>query len=323
MGHCLPICCPSPCPSPRPAFSFRKNFKKALLNFNGLRILDLHRDATLALGGHAVTARLNRAAAGEDAGTTAIIPCFDDPDGLRRAARSVRLQQEPCELIVVDDGSRAACAAEIARIGQICNARVIRLPRRSGPAAARNAGLDAGTGTFVAFLDSDDVWQPGKLALQRAEMLRRGLVFSYMRYANVQGDRLRPMPAPDSLTRQGLMRDTAIGCSTVMLRRDFLNGRRFADAPSEDFAFWAKLLEDGETAHLVGEEVMVLRHSGGRSRNRLGAAWRHWRTLRGTLKTPLWPATGHFAAYAARAARKHWGPAGTPEAPGGMGVTEL
>ena len=251
-----------------------------------------------------------KVAADARVGTTTIIPCFDDPDGLRSAVRSVRDQDEDCELIVVDDGSAASEAAIISEIGRNCQATVIRLPRQSGPGAARNAGIEASSGRYLAFLDADDVWLPGKLALQRSEMDRRGLVFSYMRYANVNRGRVRPMPAPEHLSQRALLRNTAVGCSTVMLRRDFLGGRRFPNAPCEDFALWVELLGDGEQACLIGQEIAVLRYAGGRSRNKFVAAWRHWRTVRDTLNTPFLPAFVQFASYATRAAHKHWRPGG-------------
>lgn len=265
-----------------------------------------------------------RTSAGESGNyvaTSTIIPCHGHPGRLRRAVGSVRAQDEDCELIIVDDGSEAVDATAIAGIGRENRAEVIRLETRSGPAAARNAGIDACVGDYIAFLDADDVWLPGKLALQRAEMERRSLVFSYMRYANVQGGWARPMPAPDRLTRADLMRNTAIGCSTVMLQRDFVGHRRFPNAPAEDFAFWAALL-DSDAACLVAEEVKVLRYGGGRSRNKLFAAWRHWCTLRGTLQTPFLPACGHFTAYAFRAVQKHWLPTGTARALDRIGVAE-
>jgi glycosyltransferase involved in cell wall biosynthesis len=66
------------------------------------------------------------------------------------------------EVIVVDDASTDGTAAAVGdRFGS--RVRLLRMPRRSGPAAARNAGVRMATGTLLAFLDSDDVWLPGKL----------------------------------------------------------------------------------------------------------------------------------------------------------------
>jgi glycosyltransferase involved in cell wall biosynthesis len=69
------------------------------------------------------------------------------------------------EVIVVDDASRDVTIALLNRTfgPQI---RVLRLEKRRGPGAARNAGAELARGEFVAFLDSDDVWLPGKLDVE-------------------------------------------------------------------------------------------------------------------------------------------------------------
>jgi glycosyltransferase involved in cell wall biosynthesis len=74
------------------------------------------------------------------------------------------LAQRPgrIEVIVVDDGSTDGTADEVERLYG-ARVHVVRLPRRSGVAAARNAGVRVATGELLAFLDSDDVWLPGKL----------------------------------------------------------------------------------------------------------------------------------------------------------------
>src|SRR5690606_36649913 len=67
------------------------------------------------------------------------------------------------ELIVVDDGSTDDTADAVAQFGE-----PVRLVRQvnSGPAAARNRALSLAQGDYIAFLDSDDLWLPGKLRAQ-------------------------------------------------------------------------------------------------------------------------------------------------------------
>lgn len=67
------------------------------------------------------------------------------------------------EILVVDDGSDDGTGAELDRYGAAV--RVIS-QRRAGPAAARNAGVRSSGGKYLAFLDSDDLWLPGKLEAQ-------------------------------------------------------------------------------------------------------------------------------------------------------------
>lgn len=93
-----------------------------------------------------------------------VIPTFNRGWILAEAIDSVLSQTyAPFELIVVDDGSDDDTAAVLAGFeGRIT---VIRQENR-GVSAARNAGAAASTGRYLAFLDSDDLWLPEKLAVQ-------------------------------------------------------------------------------------------------------------------------------------------------------------
>lgn len=242
----------------------------------------------------------------DNAQVSVVIPCYDQADRLEHALTSVFAQHVTCEVLVVDDGSRTDQAALIQLTGHRFGVRVLRLETSHGPAAARNLGIDAGRARFIAFLDSDDVWLPGKLQLQLAQMKSRGLGFTYTKYGNVNLDGLRVMPAPYELSRRDLLRNTAIGCSTVMLCREFMGKIRFPKAQVEDLAYWAALLGGTRKAYLVGGDVYVHRHLGGRSANKFNAAWRYWRTLRDTLNIPAYEAATNFVPYTFRAAYKHW-----------------
>jgi glycosyltransferase involved in cell wall biosynthesis len=95
---------------------------------------------------------------------TVIIPIYNSRRYLREAIDSVLGQNfDPLELLVVDDGSTDNGPALAAGYGP--PVRLISIPHRGHP-AARNAGVAAAAGDFLAFLDADDLWTAGKLALQ-------------------------------------------------------------------------------------------------------------------------------------------------------------
>jgi len=83
---------------------------------------------------------------------------------LKEAIESVLKQAyQPFELIVVDDGSTDDTASVLSCYAGKISALSVH---HGGPSAARNYGIQAAHGDYIAFLDSDDLWLPGKLAAQ-------------------------------------------------------------------------------------------------------------------------------------------------------------
>lgn len=95
---------------------------------------------------------------------TVVIPTFGRKESLRLAVESVLRQDDfdrlVGEILVIDDGS-----GEPIRLDDLPRLRVIRHPENRGP-AARNTACRAAAHDFLAFLDSDDAWLPGKLTAQ-------------------------------------------------------------------------------------------------------------------------------------------------------------
>jgi glycosyltransferase involved in cell wall biosynthesis len=91
------------------------------------------------------------------------MPTFNRADTIKRAIRSVQAQTfTDWELIVVDDGSTDDTAARI----EGCDPRLKLIRQENqGTAGARNTGLRASAGSYIAFLDSDDEWLPHHLEL--------------------------------------------------------------------------------------------------------------------------------------------------------------
>jgi glycosyltransferase involved in cell wall biosynthesis len=95
-----------------------------------------------------------------------ILPTYNRARVLRPAVESVLGQtMGDLELIVVDDGSSDDTAAVLDRIDD-ARLRVVRLDGNRGASYARNRGAEAAAGALLAFIDSDDTWQPDKLARQ-------------------------------------------------------------------------------------------------------------------------------------------------------------
>ncbi len=103
-----------------------------------------------------------------DGSVSVVIPTHNRAELLGRALLSVQAQSRPAgEIIVVDDGSDDG-TAELVR-SAFPAVRYVRQEQR-GVSAARNRGLEAATGQWIAFLDSDDEWRVEKLERQMAAL---------------------------------------------------------------------------------------------------------------------------------------------------------
>ena len=185
---------------------------------------------------------------------------------IERCVRSVRDQAcAPLEHIVVDDGSSdrtVELLTELAR--EDARLKVIRQPN-CGAGPARNAGIEAAAGRYVAFLDSDDAWQGPKLGNQVTFMEEKGCAFTYGDYAIVDDANGRPLGYRELLTR------CPIGCSTAAYNQEQL-GKRYMPAirRGQDWALWLSLTRRGDEARKYpGCEVVYYKRRGSLSRRKI------------------------------------------------------
>jgi len=119
-----------------------------------------------------------------------VIPTYNRRESVGRALDSVLAQQPaPFEVLVVDDGSSDGTEALFAAPPP--GVRYLRQPNR-GASSARNHGIREARGEWIAFLDSDDVWLPGKLAAQLAHLEGAKVCFSAA--VDERGERLDDLP---------------------------------------------------------------------------------------------------------------------------------
>lgn len=209
-----------------------------------------------------------------------VIPCLNRERLLPRAIESA-LGQEPAprEVVVVDDGSSDGSAAAAEAFGP--PVRVLRGPHR-GVSAARNRGIAAAAGSWVAFLDSDDVWLPGKLWLQAeaaAAFPDAAVLFCDTQAVDAEGVRLASrfdlggVRGSEAVRRGELLRfdrslfprlltASRIFTSAVVARRE-IEGLRFPESArvAEDWALWLDLCLRYPFAAV--DRVLVRMHYGG------------------------------------------------------------
>jgi glycosyltransferase involved in cell wall biosynthesis len=198
-----------------------------------------------------------------------ILPCFNAEATLERALTSVAEQDYPSiEVIAVDDGSSDRTPEILAaRTGPVMQA--IRLPQNRGAAAARNAGLAAARGDYVAFLDADDEWLPAKLSRQMAVIGARPnmtFVSCTARVLDAEGRIVEPpfadlLPEEPATAWKALLADTFVWTPTVLARRSCLEQVKGFDESlviAEDQDLWIRLALLGEVGFI--DETLAIVH---------------------------------------------------------------
>jgi glycosyltransferase involved in cell wall biosynthesis len=193
-----------------------------------------------------------------------VIPTRDRWPVLSTSALPSALGQQSVEheVIVVDDGSIDETQMELAKV-EATRLKVIRHGSPSGVAQARNAGIAAAAGEWIAFLDDDDLWAPHKLRRQLDVAKAAGASFAYCGAAWLDEDKcfieaLSP-PAPDGLDLRLLRwNELWAGCSSVVARADVV--RRLGGFDERlfqlaDWDLWIRLAFDGPAAAV--DEILV------------------------------------------------------------------
>lgn len=205
-----------------------------------------------------------------------VIPAYNAAWCVRKAIDSVLAQEfRDFELLVIDDGSTDDTPTVLAPYGDAI--RVVH-QHNGGLSNARNAGIRESRGEFIAFLDADDWWLPGKLAHQIALLRTQptvGFVSSAARVEDVDGRLLNvwactPCTGPFLPHLFGANGDVAGSGSAVMVRRSLFDQAGGFDESLrslEDVDMWMRLSAVAGYACIDEPLAVILKRPGSMSRN--------------------------------------------------------
>ena len=240
-----------------------------------------------------------------------IMPCYNMEKFIAYTIESVQRQTYPnWELLIVDDASTDG-TAEIVKNHQIQDDRIqfVVKPKHSGIADTRNQCIKMAKGRFLAFLDADDIWHPEKLETQLGFMMEKNVGFTYSSYdwIDENGQTLNKfINTVGNLDYETYLRNTIIGCSTVMIDRDIVGDVVVPNfRTSEDAATWLDILKKGHLAYAIDDSLVSYRiRRKSASSNKIKASIDLWKVYRCNEKLPIIKATRCFACYAFNAIKK-------------------
>ena len=196
-----------------------------------------------------------------------VMPAYNCEKYIEDSIKSVINQTyKHWELIVLDDGSEDntiniinGLAAQDERI------KFYQNDKNQGVSATRNRGIALAQGEWIAFLDSDDMWQKEKLQKQMSlkEKVKAEFVFTGSAYINEIGESYKGIfEVPTQVDYKKLRTHNVISCSSVLVKKKFFeNIKMEKDDMHEDYAVWLRILKQGVRAYAVNEPLLIYRIS--------------------------------------------------------------
>ncbi len=239
------------------------------------------------------------------------MPTYNSDKYVREAIASIRSQTyQHWVLNVVDDASTDNTANILRELESLDDRITVTVNDKNvGAAVARNTSINKATGQYIAFLDSDDLWEVGKLERQLIFMQSIDAAFSFTAYKVVNengedsGQLVDAVPLMKVGYRDMLAKKATLGCSTVILDQSVIGQMKMPLLRTgQDYAYWLSILKKGYFAYCYHHGLTHYRIvPGSISRNKINKAKRQWEIYRTLESLNLFESSWYFVNYAWRA----------------------
>lgn len=188
-----------------------------------------------------------------------ITPSYNTADYIEETINSVINQTyKNWELIIVDDCSTDNTDEVVRNFLKDKRVKYLKNVKNSGAAISRNKALLEAKGEYIAFLDSDDIWEKDKLKKQVDFMVKNNYSFSYTSYEiiNEKSKKIgKLVTGPKKITKAGMYNFCWPGCLTVMYNQEKIGLIQIENlAKNNDYAIWLKAIKKSD-CYLLNENL--------------------------------------------------------------------
>lgn len=214
-----------------------------------------------------------------------IMPAYNAEKYIAQAIESVLCQEVPLELIVIDDCSMDKTIEIVEKYSAVPEVILVKNKENQGAAESRNIGIRMAKGKYIAFLDSDDWWEKGKLK-EQCEVLRKINVpfcCTARELMNEDGISMgKVIGVPERITYKMLLKTNSIPCSSVLIRSQVAKEYGLCyNELHEDYILWLRILQKEPYAVGIDKPFLKSRMSqNGKSRNKFKSAKMQWGVYR-------------------------------------------
>lgn len=214
-----------------------------------------------------------------------IIPAYNCANSIQAAIDSALMQDVPLEILVINDCSDDSLDLVMEKYADDPAVIYITNETNMGAAQSRNKGVMIARGKYIAFLDSDDFWSPGKLRKQ-LNALNAGTAVLCCTARELLTPDGRPtgriIPVKPNISYRDLLKHNSINCSSVLLKKEIAMEFPMCHEDShEDYIMWLRILQKYGPAVGINEPLLKYRLSStGKSGNKFHSAKMTYRVYR-------------------------------------------
>jgi len=194
-----------------------------------------------------------------------VLPNYNSSSYIEETLNSIISQSfKNWKLIIVDDNSDEKTKHILKQYETNKKIKIIWLKKNKGAGFCRNFAIRNSKSEYVAFIDSDDIWDKEKLSKQLTFMIENKYYFTYtnynsFRYENKKID-LKEIKPAKYFNFKKFTRDTSIATSTMIIKRSLIGNIKFTNTKiCEDYFFKCQILKKVEKAHCLLENLMQYR----------------------------------------------------------------
>ena len=183
-----------------------------------------------------------------------ILPNYNSSEFIDKTIQSVINQSYTnWRLIIIDDFSDMKTRKKITKYEKLKKIKIYWLKKNKGAAYCRNFALNKSKSKYLAFIDSDDIWEKNKLKLQLQYMKKNNYDFTYTYYKTF-GLKLKKIIPPAKLNFDNFIKNTSIATSTMMIKGKIAKGIKFTHTTiCEDYYFKCKILKKIKFAYCLNK----------------------------------------------------------------------